>query len=255
MNNLPKNTFFDINKLPKEYGILVFPISISKMHGGTGQSAEECLEYIKHFSPSKVSAPKIGLNMVYGDFLYLHSKEPAAELKNKFMSSVLNHKRAFQNLLQKEWDRFQIQQAFSYESWSQLYMDYDGDFASDFSKIKNLYAEDKQFQKYIEEDTLFCKRELTEDQINFFLEEHLMLYLLSKGKIHLPNQHVNGREEWILWCYPGVPLKGQVYLYQLNPLSFDNPKNKYQDSTYDLESKKLIDYMNIDLDTYNYKYE
>jgi hypothetical protein len=82
-----------------------------------------------------------------------------------------------------------------------------------------------------------------------------MFYLLSKGKINLPNQHVQGREEWILWCYPGIPLKGQIYLYQKNPLGLENIKNKYENCTYDLESKKLIDFNRIDLKTYNYKYE
>lgn len=253
--NLPNNTFFDINKLPKEYGILVFPISISRMHEGTGQSPKECMEYIKHFSPSKVTAPNIGLNMLYGDFLYLHSQEPASNLKKKYMTEASKHRRGFESLLTKEWERFQIRQAFSFESWSQLYMDYDGDFASDFSKIKKIYEKDEKFQEYVKEDTDLAGRELTEDQINFFLEEHLMFYLISKGKVGLPNHHVQGKEEWVLWCYPGVPLKGQAYLYQLNPLKLDNPKNPYQNSFYDLESKKLVDFGRVDLETYNYSYE
>jgi uncharacterized protein YqgQ len=58
MPNLPKNKFFDINKLPKEYGILVFPISIARMHAGTGQSAEECMKYIKHFLQAKLLLQK-----------------------------------------------------------------------------------------------------------------------------------------------------------------------------------------------------
>ena len=251
-NNLPTNTFFDINKLPKEYGILVFPISLSRTHLGTGQSPQECMDYVKHFSPDKVTAPKIGLNMIYGDFLYFHSKEIAADLKNKYTALMLNHKRAFQNLLTKEWNRFQIQQAFSFESWSQLYMDYNGDFASDFGHLKEYYKNDEKFQQYVKEDTKFCNRELSDEQVDFFLEEHLIFYLLSKGQIYLPNQHVNGREEWILWCYPGAPLKAQIYLYQKNFLKHDNPKNIYQNCTYNLETKKLIDFTRIDLDTYEY---
>jgi hypothetical protein len=65
--------FYDINKLPKDYGILVFPISISRTHAGTGQSAEECLKYIEYFSPKKISEPKVGLNIIYGDYLYMNS--------------------------------------------------------------------------------------------------------------------------------------------------------------------------------------
>lgn len=255
MSQLLKNKFFDINKLPKEYGILVFPISISRMENATGQTPEECLEYIKHFSPSKVSSPKIGLNMLYGDFLYFHSNEPAEVLKEKFMNSVLKHKRGFQKLISKEWDRFQIQQAFAYGVWAQLYLNYKGDFQSDFIALKNIYLEDNLFRDYLKQDAEFCGRELSEQQINFFLEEHLMFYLLSKKQIILPNEYIQGREKWILWCYPGAPLKGQIYVYQKNPLSLDLPENPYQNCFYDLEAKKLIDFTRIDLDTYSYKYE
>lgn len=81
-----------------------------------------------------------------------------------------------------------------------------------------------------------------------------MFYLLSKGKVGLPNEYIQGREKWILWCYPGKPLKGQVYVYQQDPLNLSNAKNIYENCAYDLEAKKLIDFTRIDLDTYNYQY-
>lgn len=156
-----------------------------------GQSAEECMEYIKHFSPSKIAEPKIGLNMIYSDFLYMNSHERADTLKQKFMSMVLKHKNGFQKLLAKEWDRFQIQHAFSYEVWNQLYLSYSGDFSSDFHDIKKWYHEDVEFQRHLEDDAKHCaERELSENQIKFFLEEHFMLYLVSKKQIILPNEYV-----------------------------------------------------------------
>jgi hypothetical protein len=255
MPELPKNVFYDFSKFPKGYGILFFPISITRMENGKGQSPAQCIEYIKHFSPGKVIEPKIGLNMVYGDFLYLHSKERASVLKERFTNMVLRHKNGFQKVLQKEWNRFQIQQAFSYEVWSQLYLSYEGDFQSDFKRLFNLYKTDKKFQKYVKQDAEYYHRKLTLEQENFFLEEHLMFYLVSKRKIALPNEHVGGREKWVLWCYPGVPLKGQAYLYQLNPLKLKTPENPFENCCYDLESKKLIDFTRIDLETYNYTYE
>lgn len=253
--SLPNNTFFDINKLPKEYGILVFPISLARTGDKNGQSPLECFEYVKHFSPSKVSAPKIGLNMVYGDFLYLNSKDEATVLKHRFTKNVLSHKNAFQKIITKEQDRFQIQHAFSYEVWNQLYLDYDGDFNDELLRLKDYYLKSEELQKCIKDDVEYCNRELTEEQLNFFLEEHLLFYLISKGKVRLPNEYIQGREKWILWCYPGRPLKGEIYLYQKNYLNIDNPQNPYQNSRYDLESKKLIDFTRIDLDTYNYKYQ
>ncbi len=249
------NKFFDINKLPKEYGILVFPISLARIDNKTGQDPEQCFEYVKHFSPNKVSEPKIGLNMIYGDFLYLHSKVEAGILKQKFMNIVLRHKNSFQNLLKKEHNRFQIQHAFSYEVWNQLYLSYKGDFDNDFRMFKKDYGDDIIFQKYVQDDAAFCKRELTEEQLNFFLEEHFMFYLLSKKKVALPNEYIQGREQWVLWCYPGVPLKGQVHVYQKNPLNLSTPENVYENCTYDLEAKKLIDFMRIDLQTYDYSYK
>jgi len=249
-----KNEFFDINKLPKEFGILVFPISIVRTSNGTGQDPKQCMEYIKDFSPSKITDPKVGLNMIYGDYLYFHSKDEAHVLKKKFMDAVLKHKNQFQKLFSKDSERFQIQQALSYEVWNQLYLSYRGDFGSDLMKLRKIYATDTNFQKYVNEDAGFVNRELTEEQLNFFLEEHLMLYLISKKQVSLPNEYIQGRENWVLWCYPGVPLKGQVYIYQLNPFNLDVPENKYQNHSYDLESKKLIDYLNIDLESYNYSY-
>ncbi len=248
------NTFYDINKFPKNYGILVFPISISRTDNETGQDPTQCLEYVKYFSPSKVSEPKIGLNLVYGDFLYLYSDEKATKLKQKFMNLVLKHKNAFQKLVRKERERFQIQHAFSYEVWNQLYLSYDGDFDSDFREFRKMYDNDILFQKYLKEDAEFAKRELTEDQINFFLEEFLMCYLISKKKVSLPNEYIQGREQWVLWCYPGVPMKGQVYTYQKNFLKLDVVENPYQNHSYDLEAKKLIDNLKINLETYNYSY-
>ena len=142
MSPLPKNTFYDINKLPKEYGILVFPISLARTENNTGQSAKECLDYIVHLATDKVSETKIGLNMVYGDFLYLHSKEEASTLKQRFMNLVLNHKNAFQNLIQKDQQRFQIQHGFSFEVWNQLYLSYQGHFDCDFRKFKAVSLQD-----------------------------------------------------------------------------------------------------------------
>ena len=255
MHTAKEHVFYDINKLPKEYGILVFPISITRTDHGTGQTPEECVEYVKHFSPSKVAEPKIGLNMVYGDFLYFHSKEEAKTLKNKFMGIVLGHKNAFQKKIKREFERFQIQHAFSYEVWNQLYVSYKGDFASDFAQFKNEYAQDTLFQQYIKEDAKEHGRPLTDEQIEFFLEEDFMLYLLSKKQVLLPNEYIQGREQWVLWCYPGVPLKSQVYVYQKNPLQLDSPENIYQNHFYDLTAKKLVDMTKIDLESYAYRYE
>ena len=249
-----KGKFYDINKLPKDYGLLVFPISLVRSENGTGQDPVQCIEYLKHFSPNKVSDPKIGVNFVYTDFLYMNSKEEAIYLKNKFTKQNLKHKNYFQKLIGKERQNFQIQHAFSYQVWNQLYLDYEGDFASDFGILKKLYYSDEFFQKCVIDDISHFDKEVSEEQINFFLEEHLLMYLISKKKVLLRNEYIQGRQEWVLWCYPGKPLKGQVYVYQNNPLDLDAPENPYQNHSYDLENKKLVNNLEIDLQTYDYSY-
>ena len=245
---LEKNQFFDVNKLPPEKGLLLFGLSMNKL--SNRQNAEQCVTDIKAITPSKVSKPLIGLNFIYSDFLYLYSDKPAPELKNSFMNQVINHRNSLQKVLEKNSLEFQIQHAFAYMVWNQLYVG-TKDFNELFAKLKDIYSKDEIFQKYLEEDCSTFGREMGENQINFFLEETLMLYLLSKNQIKLPNEYIEGNQKWILFCYPGRPLKHVVYLYQLNPFKLDWPENPYQNAHYDLENKKLIEFDRVDLETYS----
>lgn len=244
-----QNEFFDINKLPADWGILVFPISISLIT--TSQNPKKCLEYIRNFSPEKINAPKVGANFVYGDFLYLHSDAKAAELKHRFMNLTVDHKNALQRLVTKNHQDFQIQHSFNYETWNQMYLGVN-DFPEKLQKLISLYEEDELFQKYIREDADRHGRELGENQINFFLEEHLLQYLLLHQQIRLRNDYVQDREKWVLWAYPGVPPKALVYLLQLNPfdLETDNP---YGMAEYNLKNHKLYEFDRLDLATWNYE--
>lgn len=251
MANLPKNTFYDINKFPSEKGLLVFGLSMTKL--SNRQNADNCLKDIEYFSPSKIAMPLIGLNFLYADFLYLYENKPAPELKDSLMFRIINHKNSMQKLLHKSRLDFQIQHAFSYIVWNQLYVG-TNDFAEKLSKIKEIYAKDQTFQKCIQQDCEKYGRTMQENQINFFLEEFLMCYLVSRGQVKLPNEYIENQQKWILFCYPGVVLKGMVYMYQLNPFDIDWSENPYQNCHYDLEAKKLIDFTRIDLETYNYQY-
>ncbi|MEK6793124.1 MAG: hypothetical protein AABX95_04875 [Nanoarchaeota archaeon] len=105
----------------------------------------------------------------------------------------------------------------------------------------------------MEEDCVIFGREMKENQMDFFLEEGLMFYLLIKNKVKLPNEYIENNQKWILFCYPGKPVKSTVYLFQLNPFKFNWSDSPYQNSWYDLEEKKLIEFDRIDLETYNVK--
>jgi len=134
-------------------------------------------------------------------------------------------------------------------TWSQLYVG-TKDFSNLFEQLKTIYKEDKLFQKYLKDDCDIFEKEIDQNQENFFLEESLMFYLLSKNKVKLPNEYIENNQKWILFCYPGNPLKNTVYLYQLDPFKLDWKENPYQNSFYNLEDKKLIDYSRVDLDSY-----
>jgi len=247
---MEKNNFFDINKLPAEKGLLLFGLSMNKLQNR--QSAENCIQDIRHFHTAKVSKPLIGLNFIYSEFLYLYSNKPAPELKNSFMNQIIDHKNGVQKILEKNNLDFQIQHAFNYMAWAQLYVG-TKNFSQLFNDLKSLYAEDNLFQKYMKEDCDRYGREMENNQVDFFLEEVLMFYLLTKNQVELPNDYIDKQQKWILFCYPGRPLKSTIYLYQLNPFKLDWKENPYQNSHFDLEAKQLIDFNRVDLQTYEAK--
>ncbi len=247
MTHPEPNQFFDINKLPSEKGMLLFGLSMNKLF--LRQSPENCIEDIRHFHTAKVSKPLIGLNFIYSDFLYLYSNKPAPELKDSFMAQMISHKNGIQKILEKNSLDFQIQHAFNFMAWAQLYVG-TKNFDHLFSDLKKIYAEDELFQKYVKEDCERYGREMEDNQVNFFLEEILMFYLMSKNQVKLPNEYIEGQQKWILFCYPGRPLKSTVYMYQLNPFNLDWSENPYQNSHFDLEAKQLIDFDRVDLETY-----
>jgi hypothetical protein len=242
-----KNEFFGINKFPKGWGMIVMPISMARI--ATGQTAQKCIDWILDFGINKVVEPKIGLNFVYADFLYLYSDEKANILKERFMIEIIKHKNAMQNLIQKNKQSLQIQHAFSFQTWNDLYIS-TRDFDGDLRKVRQVYKDDPEFQKYVAEDVTHYKRGEDDNQINFFLEEYLAAYLLIHKQIHLRNEYTLNREEWLLWMYPGTPPKGLVYLCQKNPFNFtsDNPYL----GQYNLENGKFYDFNRLDLQTWDY---
>jgi len=243
-----KNEFFDINKLPAEEGILLFPFSMSKL--SNGHSPTQVIKDLQFFSEKKIAFPKVGANFIYADFLYLFSNEKASTLKKKYTEMIWSHSNALKNLIHKNRKLFQIQHAFSFMTWSQLYL-LSQDFQRRFDSLKKIYKEDKLFQKYIKEDAQVFGQKVNENQINFFLEENLLTYLILKGQIKLPNEYIQGREKWILFCYPGNLVKSFVYMLQKN--FFDLPQVQKYEGYYNLEKKKFMDYHNVDLETYSVK--
>jgi hypothetical protein len=105
------------------------------------------------------------------------------------------------NLVKKNYKKMQIDSAFSFSSWFQIYLSH-SDFFDAFRKIRNFYDLDTKFQDLMKLDAKSQGRRLSQKQINFYLEEHTFVYLLLNMKLELKNDFINSRERWILLCYP-----------------------------------------------------
>lgn len=247
MNTRLKNQFYDINKFPAEAGMLVFGISMNQI--SNSQKAEKCFEYIQELV-KKVELPKVGLTFLYSDNLYLYQKADASKLNKKHQALIISHKNSFKKILDK--NKWYIRDSFNFISWNQAILE-STHFKDYIGHIKKLYEKDKTFQKYVKEDIRNMGRKVNKLNVLFILEELLIFYLISKGEIKFPNEYIKGKEKWVLFCYPGPPLKSEIYLYQKNPLKLKNSRNKYENSYYDLKAKKLYNYDNVELKTLKLK--
>jgi hypothetical protein len=236
-----KDNLFDINKMPHQPGLLVFGISMSNI--STSQTAKKCFKYVENFI-EKIYSPQVGLVQIYSDSLYFYSEEKAPILKQRYQNLINSHKNEFLKLLKKH--PWLIPSAYSFMTWSQVILE-SREFFDYFGRLKNIYKKDKTFQQYLKEDLKKVGKKPTKSNIYFILEELLVLHFISKGKIKLNNGYVNGREKWVLNCYPGKPMKSEIYFYKKNFFNLHNKENIYQNSFYDLEGRKLYNYDKITL--------
>ncbi|MEJ0054029.1 MAG: hypothetical protein WDN10_04920 [bacterium] len=243
---MSEQTYFDINKFPKDWGIIVFPISMSRI--GNAQSPQACIDAMRFFL-DKMTANRVGANFIYSEGLYMNFERDAFETKNRFANTAVSHMGGVRNLFLKSSRELQIDSALSFESWFQMYLSYK-DFFSAFKSVRKLYEDDADFRNYVASDAKAAGKELTEEQLSFYLEEHTFAYLLMNRQLRLRNDFVNDREQWVLLAYPGMPLLGQVYLVQKDPLGINDDSNPYK-GQYNLEKKVFIPYLKVDLENPN----
>ncbi len=243
---LEVNQFFDINKFPKETGMLYWALSMPLL--GSTQSPENCYNDDVALV-EKILVSNVGLHVVYTDNLYLCSPDEAYTLKRKHQKMVANHKQGWMNLIKK--NVYLIPSAYTFTNWSKLLLDCNN-FDHYLSRFKIIYDEDIMLQKYIQLDIENTDREVNKYTIAYMLEEILLDYMVMKGKVRMQNDYTNDKEQWILNCYHGKPHRSHVYLHQKNFFNFDNSKNVYQNSWYDMLNKKLYNYDNLDIETFDF---
>lgn len=244
-----KNEFFDISRLPNEEGILFWGISMNRI--GNAQSPEKCFEDLKWIDTKISKTEGIGMVTWYSDYLYFHSDQPASLLRDRYKGLMMAHKNGLMNIILK--DNVWIKKAFSFYTFGQVIIDNADVFQSSLDAVVKLYDTDEKFKKYVEDDSKVGDHGFGEKEKMFILEEIITIYLAAKGKLNFNNRFVPGTEKWVLHLYPGKPLKSEVYLFQKNPLGLLNPKNQFENSCYDLTGRKLYNYLDIDIDTFDFK--
>lgn len=235
---------FDINKFPADWGMLIFPISMSRIDAG--QTPAEYEKYLRDFT-SKVQVPKIGIHFFYTEGLYMNFEEKAYETKNAFIQKMVNHKNGVKKFVKKHFLEFQIEKAFTFQSWFQMCLSSD-DFLPLVKEANDLYENDEVLRTLMKKDAEGAGRELNEKQVQFFLEEFVFSYLAVYSKFQIENPYVEGKEEWELLCYPGKPLMSQIYFVQKNIRKFEKKQRSFI-GHYDLLEKKYYDFLTIDVTT------
>jgi hypothetical protein len=202
---------------------------------------------MKFFS-SKVQTPKVGIHFFYTEGLYMNFEEKAYETKNAFIQKMAKHKNGIKKILKKNFLEFQIEKAFTFQSWFQMCLS-SNDFLSVLKQAKDFFDKDPKFQELIKRDAELIGRALDEKQLQFFLEEFVFSYLAVYEKFEISNPYIEGKEEWELLAYPGKPFLSQIYFVQKNIMGFVK-KDKAYIGHYDLEEKKYYDFLKIDIDNF-----
>lgn len=178
----------------------------------------------------------------------MNFEEKAYEAKNSFIQKMVNHKNGIKKILKKHFLEFQIEKAFTFQSWFQMCLS-SNDFIAVLKQAKDFYDKDNKFQELIKGDAELIGRDLDEKQLQFFLEEFTFSYLAVYGKFEITNPYVEGKEEWELLAYPGKPFLSQIYFVQKNIMNFKKKEKAYI-GHYDLSAKKYYDFTQIDVDNF-----
>lgn len=236
------NEFFDITQLPQEKGLLVFPVSLSKIAGS--QSPDECISYLEHFYEKIDRTEGIGVVFVYSDYLYLLTpKDDPANTRDRYLNQMAQHR---QGILGRIHQTPMVRQVFSFYSFGQIVIK-NPNLLYKTNQALEKYQEDEKLQGYVEDDSE--GQELDDRQVQFILEESVFFYCLAKGALSFNSDFID-TPEWMLQCYPGPSLKTETYMLQEDYLNVETSENKFADNYYDLKVELLYEYSKIDMDNF-----
>jgi len=235
-----KKEHFDIKKVPGD-GFLIFPLSMSRL--STSLSSEKLYGFLEFFEEKLICKCKsCDVILLYTNDLYLNSDEKAYQLREKILEQMLNHKSAFQSLLLKR-NRF-VPSAFHFIPWDYTLLN-SLNFNSERARLNICMNNDPLFRAALSQDLQFAKREITESNIAFLIEELVVSHLLMEKEVHF-SPRLSKADGWRLLCYPGDPPFSLIYLWKKNFLGNRSDMEKshqlFARSFYNMESKILIDF-------------
>lgn len=231
---------FDISKVPRD-GFLVFPLSMSRL--ANAQTPEALYEFLKFFE-TKITVISLDVIFLYTNDLYISVEDRAIEIRKKILHQMINHKTSFLGTVLK--DKKYVPSAFHFLPWDYAVLNAE-EFQVTRDTLLKAKEEEQGFQLALQRDLEQGKRQKTEANENFLIEEITVSHLLAQKKIPLPHTLATP-DGWRLICYPGNPLASWVYTHQHNLLSKRNDLSKdhlmFSRSFYNMDRQILI---NLDL--------
>jgi hypothetical protein len=238
-----ENKFQDINKLPTD-GYMVFPLSMSRLSPGKGQSPEECFKIIKEFE-KKLSEVGIDFIFLYTNGLYNNSEDSALSVRKKTNIQMIEHKNKVLKLLIQS--KKYIPQSAHFIPWDYILLN-SPKYQEFYQKLIEIKEKDIDFRNSLKED--LNGREFIEANLNFLIEEIVVTHLIRQGLIEFPKTLVKN-DKFRLIIYAGTYLKADLYQWKKKILpqvqNSKNNRNPYYASFYDSDKKFLYNFDEIEL--------
>lgn len=238
--------FFDINRIPGN-GILVFPLSMSRLH--LGQDPKTLYQFLCFFD-KKIIEKTVDVVFIYTNGLYFNNSAPSSSIRKKSNFQMLTHKQELMRIIKKN-------NAFSPKTihflpWDYLILQSEAYLDIQSSIIKQANS-DPFFKKLLQ---LEMKDNLDESlaHYEFIIEETVITYLIRNKLVQFPST-LSDANSWRLLFYQGRCLIPDVYLHQKQLLPQDKSIKQNDSwfhqlssaSMYNMERNILVDYNKINL--------
>ena len=237
------NALGDIKKLPRQNGVLLFPISMDKISGDL--SAENIFKVIEKQIYSIWNNFPLSIIFLYtGD---VNSRYNLG-LKSKFDKQIEKHKLDSKRII--NYSNSLNGDAFSFLDWDELFNS-DKVVKSLFSDLKKIYLSDEKFQSIVKSDLEKSGIDFNSNNINFLLEEMILPYLFTNEVIDFKDIFTKDSVRFKLNCYSSNCSKSLFYLQKRNFFNMEKCDNVYRNCFYNFKDKFLFDFDSLDFDNFD----